>query len=194
MQFPVSLAYGAVGAIDTCKPLLSLAHGAVGGVVGGEKVVVKKESSASLMRKQQARQQASLASVYERNLALERAVSVKGQENTEQAAMVGQLADEVAALSSIHEPIKGRAGMYSCAAMFPNTLKLAYCNLCWHIKLKAVSLCSLHITSDFNCLTVQPQMQFALLQANKRSNWMPQCDSHMPCMCCVKFPSSNSLI
>ena len=80
--------------------------------------MVKQESTATLMRKQQARQQASLASVYERNVALERAVFVKGQENAEQAVVVGHLADQVAALSSIHEPIKGRAGMYSCASMF----------------------------------------------------------------------------
>lgn len=140
MQLSFSLAYRAVGA--TCQPLLSLAHCAAGVVAGGEKVVMKKESSATLMRKQQARQQASLASVYERSMALERAVSVKGQENTEQAAMVDQLADEVTALSSIHEPIKGRAGMYSCAAMFPNNMVLAYCNLHWHIEFMAVGLCS----------------------------------------------------
>lgn len=89
-------------------------------------MVVKKESTATLMRKQQARQQASLASVFERNLALERAASAMGQENTEQAAVMHQLADEVAALSSIHEPIKGRAGMYNCASMLQNNLELAH--------------------------------------------------------------------
>ena len=117
MQFFCDLAYGAVGATNTCGSQLSLPHRAAGGsVVSGDRVVVKKESTATLMRKQQARQQASLASVYERNVALERAVSDTGQENAEQAAVVGRLADEVAALSSIHEPIKGRAGMYSYAS------------------------------------------------------------------------------
>ena len=67
---------------------------------------------AGMVRKQQARQQASLACVYQRELALEKAVSERGQENTEQAAVMSQLADEVAALTKIHEPIKGRAGMH----------------------------------------------------------------------------------
>ena len=98
---------------------------AVRGAAGGDRIVVKKESAAAFMRKQQARQQASLASVFESNLALERAVSIKGQENTEQAAVMGQLADEVAALCSIHEPIKGRAGRYSCASMSQSTPTLA---------------------------------------------------------------------
>ena len=125
------LAYVAVGASSTCELLLSLACHAVNGDAGGGTVVMKKENTATLMRKQQARQQASLASIYERNLALERAVSVKEQENTEQAAVVGHLADEVAALSSVHEPIKGRAGMYSCASMFKSALTLACHNLYW---------------------------------------------------------------
>lgn len=140
MQNSRDLAYGAVGVTNTCDSLLSLPYCAVGGgVVGGDRVVVKKESTATLMRKQQLRQQASLASVYERNLALARAVSVKGQENTEQAAVVDLLADEVAALSSIHEPIKGRAGMYSRASMFQNTLTMAYHKLYWVIQFAAVS-------------------------------------------------------
>ena len=108
------------------KLLISLACHVIHGDAGGERVVVKKESTATLMRKQQARQQASLASVYERNLALERAASAVGQENTEQAAVMHQLADEVAALSSIHEPIKGRAGMCTCAITLQNILKLAH--------------------------------------------------------------------
>ena len=87
---------------------------------GAERLLVKKESTAALMRKQQARQQASLASVFETDLALQRAVSVKGQENTEQAAMMAQLAEELAALTEIHEPIKGRAGKH------PHH----YCRLC----------------------------------------------------------------
>ena len=37
---------------------------------GAERVLVKKESTAALMRKQQARQQSSLASVFETDLAL----------------------------------------------------------------------------------------------------------------------------
>lgn len=76
-------------------------------------MVVKKESTTALVRKQQARQQASLATVYERELALKRAVTKKGQENTEEACIMDKLADEVAALTEIHEPIKGRAGMHS---------------------------------------------------------------------------------
>lgn len=97
------------------------------GAVGGDRVVVKKESSATLMRKLQARQQASLASVFDRNLALERAASAMGQENTETAAVMHQLADEVAALSSIHEPIKGRTGMYNCLCQYvASILKLAH--------------------------------------------------------------------
>lgn len=75
-------------------------------------MLVKKESPASLMRKQHARQQAGLASVFETDLALQRAVSVKVRENTEQAAVMGQLAEELAALTKIHEPIRGRAGRY----------------------------------------------------------------------------------
>lgn len=85
----------------------------IDGAAGTERVLVKKESTAALVRKQQARQQASLASVFERDLALQRAAAVKGQENSEQAAVMGHLADELAALTKIHEPIKGRAGMCS---------------------------------------------------------------------------------
>lgn len=89
-----------------------LAFYAFNGATDTERVLVKKESTAALMRKQQARQQAGLASVFEKDLALQRAVSVKGQENTEQAAVMGQLAEELTALTNIHEPIKGRAGKY----------------------------------------------------------------------------------
>lgn len=73
-------------------------------------MVVKKETTAALIQKQQARQQAGLAIVYERELALERAVAKRGQENAEQSAVKNLLADEVAALTKIHEPIKDRAG------------------------------------------------------------------------------------
>ncbi|KAL3139282.1 Cilia- and flagella-associated protein 43 [Trebouxia sp. C0009 RCD-2024] len=90
--------------------LLHLSHDSPYRTTDTERVLVKKESTAALMRKQQARQQAGLASVFEKDLALQRAVSVKGQENTEQAAVMGQLAEELTALTNIHEPIKGRAG------------------------------------------------------------------------------------
>ena len=73
-------------------------------------MVVKKETTAALIQKQQARQQAGLAIVYERELALERAIAKRGQENAEQSAVKNLLADEVAALTKIHEPIKDRAG------------------------------------------------------------------------------------
>jgi hypothetical protein len=73
-------------------------------------VVVKKETTAALIQKQQARQQAGLAIVYERELALERAVAKRGQENAEQSTVKSLLADEVAALTKIYEPIKDRAG------------------------------------------------------------------------------------
>ncbi|KAL3160747.1 hypothetical protein ABBQ32_010656 [Trebouxia sp. C0010 RCD-2024] len=90
--------------------LLHLSHDSPYRTTGTERVLVKKESPASLMRKQHARQQAGLASVFETDLALQRAVSVKVRENTEQAAVMGQLAEELAALTKIHEPIRGRAG------------------------------------------------------------------------------------
>lgn len=73
-------------------------------------MVVKKESTAAFIQKQQARQQAGLAIVYERELALERAVAKRGQENAEQSTVKNLLADEAAALSRIYEPIKDRAG------------------------------------------------------------------------------------
>ena len=73
-------------------------------------MVLKKETTAALIQKQQARQQAGLAIVYERELALERAVAKRGQENAEQSAVKNLLADQVAALTKIHEPIKDRAG------------------------------------------------------------------------------------
>ena len=72
--------------------------------------MVKKESTTALVRKQQARQQASLASVYERDLALAKAATKKEQENSEKAEMLCHLADEVAELTKIYNPIKGRAG------------------------------------------------------------------------------------
>ena len=78
--------------------------------LGNDKVVVKKETTAALVHKQQARQQAALACLYESELALEAAVAKKGQENTEEAAAMNQLADEVAALTKIYQPIKGHAG------------------------------------------------------------------------------------
>jgi hypothetical protein len=73
-------------------------------------VLVKKETTAALIQKQQGRQQAGLAIVYERELALERAVAKRGQENAEQSSVKNLLADEVAAVTKIYEPIKDRAG------------------------------------------------------------------------------------
>ncbi|DBA69301.1 TPA: Cilia- and flagella-associated protein 43 [Trebouxia sp. C0005] len=90
--------------------LLHLSHDSPYRNSGGGKVVVKKESTAAFIQKQQARQQAGLAIVYERELALERAVAKRGQENAEQSTVKNLLADEAAALSRIYEPIKDRAG------------------------------------------------------------------------------------
>ncbi len=73
-------------------------------------MLVKKETTAALIQKQQARQQAGLAIVYERELAMERAIAKRGQENAEQSAVKNLLADEVAALTKIYEPITDRAG------------------------------------------------------------------------------------
>lgn len=72
--------------------------------------MVKKETTAALIHKQQARQQASLACMYERELKVEKATARQGQENAEQGAVRDVLAGELAELTKIYEPIKGRAG------------------------------------------------------------------------------------
>lgn len=81
-----------------------------GSSLTGIKALVKRESTAALVRKQQVRQQAALAHVYQRELALEKAVDEKGQENAEQAATLSHLQDKVASLTKLYQPIKGRAG------------------------------------------------------------------------------------
>ena len=57
-------------------------------------------------------QQAGLACVYERELTVEKAVARQGQENAEQGAVRDVLAGELAELTKIYEPIKGRAGKF----------------------------------------------------------------------------------
>ena len=76
----------------------------------GTKTLVKKETTAALVRKHQARQQASLARVYQRELAVEKAVTEQQQENVQQGAALSELQDEVAALTKLYRPIRGRAG------------------------------------------------------------------------------------
>ena len=116
---------------------------------GGEKVVVKKESTAALIRKQQARQQASLATVYDRQLALDRAVAKKGQENAEHACIMDKLADEVAALTKIQEPIKGRAG--TVTQSYANVQLHAWClRYIWSV-LHIVPVCKLFANDPKTC-------------------------------------------
>ena len=79
-------------------------------MAGEVRAAGKKETTAALLRKQQARQQAGLARLYQRELGLKKAVTDQQQESAQQAEVLIQLNDEIAALNKLYRPIRGRAG------------------------------------------------------------------------------------